>query len=63
METRLTHEQHWFELFNRIADRFRTIGPSSVLCRQGSHTFGSTWCLTTFAVVSLINQWIRDLEF
>ena len=33
METRMTHELPWFEIFNQIAYRFRTIGPSSVLCR------------------------------
>ena len=27
LETRLTHEHRLVELFNQIADRFRTIGP------------------------------------
>ncbi len=38
----MTHELHRLERFNEIADRFRTIGPSSVLCRPGSHTFVAT---------------------
>jgi hypothetical protein len=58
LETRLTHELHRLELFNQIAYRFRTIGPSSMLCKQGSHTFGATLCPTTFAVLAVINQWI-----
>ncbi len=44
LETRLTRKQRRFELFNRIADRFRTIGPSSVLCRQSSHALVAAWC-------------------
>ncbi len=45
LETRLTHKLHRLEHFNQIADLFRTIGPSSVLCRSGSHTFVATLCL------------------
>ncbi len=42
LETRLTHELHRINRFNQIADRFRTIGPSSVPCRSGSHTLVAT---------------------
>ncbi len=33
LETRLTHEQHLFELFNQIADRFQTIVLSAMQTR------------------------------
>jgi hypothetical protein len=36
-EARFTDAVHRFELHTQIAVRFRTLGPSSVLCRQGTH--------------------------
>jgi hypothetical protein len=60
LETRLTHELHRLERFNQIAYRFRTIGPSSVLCRSGSHTFVAKLhllrcCLFDFRLI--YNEW------
>ena len=60
LETRLTHELHRLEHFNQIAYRFRTIGPSSVLCRSGSHTFVATLCLLRcclFYFRLIYNEW------
>ena len=60
LETRLTHELHRLERFNQIAYRFRTIGPSSVLCRSGSHTFVATLCLLRcclFYFRLIYNEW------
>ncbi len=56
----MTHELHRLERFNQIADRFRTIGPSSVLCRSGSHSFVATLrllrcCLFYFRLI--YNEW------
>ena len=48
------------EHFNQIAYRFRTIGPSSVLCTSGSHTFVATLCLLQcclFYFRLIYNEW------
>ncbi len=60
LEVRLTHELHRLERFNQIADQFRTISPSLVLCRSGSHTFVATLrllrcCLFYFRLI--YNEW------
>ena len=63
LETLLTHELHRLERFNQIADWFRTIGPSSVLCRSGSHTlslhcvFCDVVCWTLFYFRLIYNEW------
>jgi hypothetical protein len=61
----MTHEVHRFELFNQIADSdsFRTLGPTSVLCRQDTPSLICVrMCPTTFAVLAAKYKWIHVLE-
>jgi hypothetical protein len=61
----LAHELNRLERFNQIADRFRTIGPSSVQSRSRSPTFVATLrllrcCLFYFRLI--YNEWFVTIE-
>jgi hypothetical protein len=64
METRSTQERHWFELFDQVADRCRTLWSiiSTMQIRDSLHR--CSHCALLFSPsFALVNEWIRDLEY
>jgi hypothetical protein len=63
-KTRLTHEPLGFELFNQIADRFRTLWPIVSAMQTRDSLLRRSHCVFAISVlIVVINEWIRDLEF
>jgi hypothetical protein len=64
LETQLTHEPLWIELFNQIADRFRTLWPIVSAMQTRDSLLRCSHCALAISVlIVVINEWIRDLEF
>ena len=64
LETQLTHEPLRFELFNQIADRFRTLWPIVSAMQTRDSLLRRSHCAFAISVlIVVINEWIRDLEF
>ena len=60
----LTHEPLWIELFNQIADRFRTLWPIVSAMQTRDSLLRCSHCALAISVlIVVINEWIRDLEF
>ena len=54
----------WVELFNQIADRFRTLWPIVSAMQTRDSLLRSSHCALAISVlIVVINEWIRDLEF
>ena len=66
LEMQLTHEPLGFELFDQIADRFRTLWPIVSAMQTRDSLLRRSHCAFAISVSSsivVINEWIRDLEF
>ena len=64
LETQLTHEPLWIELFNQIADRFRTLWSIVSAMQTRDSLLRCSHCALAISVlIVVINEWIRDLEF